>query len=244
MTGELYGGIDNLEVLADATRYNRFLANTVVKAGKECTTAVDFGAGTGLLAAAIRERGLGVACVEPDPRLQRILADQGFEVYADLEAVADESQDFIYSLNVLEHIEDDQEAIAALFSKLKPGGRLFLYVPAFDLLFSSMDRKIGHYRRYRRGGLVTIARRAGFSIEYTAYADSLGFFATLLYKFIGSRRGDISPASVRLYDRFVFPLSRSLDRLGLSRLFGKNLMVLVRREFTARPVPESRPSGC
>jgi hypothetical protein len=93
-----------------------------------------------------------------------------------------------------------------------------------------MDRKIGHHRRYRRRGLVEIARKAGFVVERVEYADSMGFFVTFLYKIIGSRRGDVSPASVRVYDRFLFPVSRVMDRLGCSRLFGKNLLAVMRRE--------------
>jgi SAM-dependent methyltransferase len=229
MSHELYGGVNNLEVLTEAVRYNRFLVDAGVGASSGSTTAIDFGAGTGSLSVATRRRGLDVKCVEPDTALQRRLREQNLAVYAGLADVVDGSQEFIYSLNVLEHIEDDKGALEALYSKLKPGGRLFLYVPAFDVLFSSMDRKVGHYRRYRRGGLTQIARGTGFVIERAEYADSLGFFVTLLYKVIGSRAGNLSPATVRFYDRFIFPMSRALDRLGLSRLFGKNLMAVMRR---------------
>jgi len=224
-----YGGIDNLEVLADAVRYNRFLVDAVVRTGSACGAALDFGAGTGSLSVLARDRGLEVACVELDPRLRARLRELGFKVYDRLEAVADRSQGFIYTLNVLEHIEDDEATLCALLAKLKPGGRCLLYVPAFQVLFSSMDRKIGHYRRYHRRGLLELARRAGFAIERAEYADSMGFFVTLLYKIINNQQNDVSPASVRVYDRCVFPVSRALDRMGCSRLFGKNLLVVMRR---------------
>jgi len=229
MADTLYRGIDNLEVLADAVRYSRFLVNAAVQASNQCGTAIDFGAGTGSLSIMARDRGMKVACVELDPRLRGRLRDLGFEVYNDIGLVSDQSQEFIYSLNVLEHIEDDAGTLALLFSKLKPGGRCFLYVPAFQVLFSSMDRKIGHYRRYHKSDLLRIAARAGFVIERAEYADSMGFLVTLLYKVIGSKEGNVSPASVRIYDRFVFPVSRALDRMGCSRLFGKNLLVVLRR---------------
>jgi SAM-dependent methyltransferase len=229
MSSELYGGGDNLEVLTEAVRYNRFLVDAVVDASSGSDMAIDFGAGTGSLSVAARRKGLDVQCVEQDPALARRLREQNLTVYADLAEVVDGSQEFIYSLNVLEHIENDRNTLEALYSKLKPGGRLFLYVPAYGVLFSSMDRKVGHFRRYRKGGLTQIARDAGFVIERAEYADSLGFFVTLIYKMIGSRDGDLSPATVRFYDGFIFPFSRALDRLGLSRLFGKNLMAVMRR---------------
>jgi SAM-dependent methyltransferase len=237
MTDELYRGIDNLEVLAGAVRYNRFLVDAVSGVGSGCRTAVDFGAGTGALTAAVRDRGLAVACVEPDPRLRRQLQERGFAVYEGIETVPDASQEFMYSLNVLEHIEDDRGTLSVLYSKLKPGGRLFVYVPAFALLFSSMDRKIGHHRRYHKRDLLRMSRRAGFTIERVEYADSLGFFATLLYKLVGGRTGDVSPTALRLYDRFVFPVSRMLDRAGLSFVIGKNLMVVMRRPFSVPDMP-------
>jgi SAM-dependent methyltransferase len=223
----LYSGVDNLEVLTCAVNYNRFLVDCVVRAGRGAAGAVDFGAGEGTLSAAVRERGLKVTCVEPDPRLRDRLRGQGFEVIAGLEEMDDDSQEYIYSLNVLEHIEDDGASLAGLFSKLRPGGRLFLYLPALQSLYSSMDRKIGHHRRYSRKGLAGLAGGAGFELEMIEYADSLGVPATLLYKLAGSRKGDISTTSVRAYDRIVFPLSRALDRIGLSHLFGKNLMALL-----------------
>lgn len=233
MTDEFYSGVDNLEVLADAVNYNRFLVDAVVRASHGADSAVDFGAGEGTLSAAMREHGLTVTCVEPDPRLRERLSDQGFEVCAGLGEVIDRSLEFIYSLNVLEHIEDDKASLAELLRKLRPGGRLFLYVPALQVLFSSMDKKIGHYRRYDKRQLIKIAVDTGFSIERIDYADSCGVMATLLYKLLGSRKGDISTTSIKIYDRIVFPMSRVLDRMGLSRLFGKNLMVLLRRPSTA-----------
>jgi SAM-dependent methyltransferase len=229
MAEELYSGVDNLEVLTDAVNYNRFLVDSVVRASKGAAGAVDFGAGEGTLSAAVRSRGLPVTCVEPDPRLQERLREQGFAVHSDIGRFDDDSLEFIYSLNVLEHIEDDGSALAALRSKLIPGGRLFLYVPAHRFLYSSMDRKIGHHRRYERAGLIGKARGMGFEVESAEYADSLGVVATLIYKLVGSRRGDISKESVKAYDRYIFPLSRALDRLGASGILGKNLMISLRK---------------
>jgi SAM-dependent methyltransferase len=224
-----YQGVDNLEALAHAVRYSRFLVDCIVDASDGRRTALDFGAGTGSISTLARDRGLQISCVEPDPRLRARLSTLGFDVYDDIDRVPARSQEFIFAVNVLEHIENDEGTLAVLCSKLRPGGRCFLYVPALRVLFSSMDRKIGHYRRYHRDALLRIATNAGFRIERAEYADSMGFFVTLLYRIIGSRKGDLSPASVWIYDRLVFPVSRAFDRLGCSRWFGKNLLVVMRR---------------
>jgi len=223
-----YTGTANLEVMEAARNYNTFLTAQVMAHARPGAAIVDFGAGTGTFAQRLTMAGYAVRCVELDPVLRHRLAAAGLGVYALTEEVPPASLDYIYSLNVLEHIEDDLGALRELRSRLKPGGRLMLYVPAFQSLYSSMDRLVGHFRRYRRHQLLALLRRAGFEIDGARYCDSLGFFATLAFKAIGNDSGRLNERVVIFYDKFLFPLSRLLDRL-LDRLLGKNLLVLARR---------------
>jgi hypothetical protein len=91
-----------------------------------------------------------------------------------------------------------------------------------------MDRQVGHYRRYRRPELTALLRQAGFVIDEARYVDSLGFFAALLYKVLGDTSGSINVQGLRLYDRFIFPLSRLIDRI-VAGSFGKNLLLTAHR---------------
>jgi SAM-dependent methyltransferase len=224
-----YTGVDNLEVLDSARNYNRFLTDRIVAESAGSSFAIDFGAGTGTIAAAVAARGIDVLCIEADAGLRQRLAARGLQSRRDLAEVDLECCAFIYSINVLEHIEDDAAALAALGARLQHGGRVLLYVPAFQVLYSSMDRKIGHWRRYSRGRLRDIARQAGLEVDTIRYADSLGFAASLAYKLFGSRKGDLSRGAVGIFDRVVFPCSLVLDRLGCSHLFGKNIWAVLRR---------------
>jgi len=219
-----YTGTDNLEVLKEAGNYNAFLKREIIRHGHGAVSALDFGAGNGCFPAALKDAGVRVICVEPDPGLAGRLKAMGFETHTRIDDVAPASLEYIYSLNVLEHIDDDLDALRGLYSCLKPGGRLFLYVPAFPLLFSSMDRKVGHVRRYTKAPAVRLVRAAGFEVRRAVYADSLGFVAAMLYKFIGNREGTLNPTAVKIYDTIVFPISRLCDRL-VGGLFGKNLMI-------------------
>jgi SAM-dependent methyltransferase len=223
-----YTGIDNLEIIAEAKNYNNFLKNEVYNLSLGYSRVLDFGSGIGTFAAALKEKGCLVTCVEPDRTLLQLLKDMGFEAYPDISVIPPESLDCIYSLNVLEHIEDDAGTVVQLYRKLKPGGRLFLYVPAFDILYSSMDKKVGHFRRYRISNLTGLLTDAGFASEKAVYVDSLGFLVTLLYKLIGNDRGDINPRIIRVYDTFFFPVSRLLDR-ALGHFIGKNIITVARR---------------
>ena len=123
--------------------------------------------------------------------------------------------------------------VAEVYSRLKPGGVFYVYVPAFQVLFSSMDRKVGHFRRYTKGSLLPRLRSAGFEVRRARYADSLGFAASLAFKWFGNDRGDLSPGGLTLYDRAVFPVSRALD-LVCGPFFGKNLAVTAVRPARSR----------
>jgi SAM-dependent methyltransferase len=219
-----YTGTENLEVMAEAVNYNRFLLSLIRAQARPGDRIADIGAGIGTFARALAGEGRDVTCVEPDLSQSRVIVDAGLPVVADAAALADASFDFIYSLNVLEHIDDDHAAAATWVRKLKPGGRMLIYVPAFQVLYSSMDRQVGHCRRYRRQSLADVMRHAGLRVDRVRYADSAGFFATLAFKAVGNDSGTIDRRALVTFDRLVFPLSRLADK-GLDRILGKNVVL-------------------
>jgi SAM-dependent methyltransferase len=214
--------------MESAHNYHAFLVSTILTHADPSKPQLDFGAGTGTHARRLRDRGLVVKCVEPDYELASRLRLEGFDVAAQPLEFGREACVSIYSLNVLEHIEDDDSALRDLFTVLRPGGRLILYVPAFSLLFSEMDRRVGHLRRYRARTLRGKVEAAGFRVVESRYVDSLGFVAALLYRIL-VRDGNLNERSISLYDRFVFPASRILDR-AVSKWWGKNLLLVATRD--------------
>lgn len=216
-----YTGRDNLEVMALARNYNQFLVDKVLAVSQPQQLVVDFGAGAGTFSRPVAQAGRRLVCVETDATLCQALQDAGHQVAQDLEGLDDASVDCIYSLNVLEHIENDEAVLQTWGRKLKPGGQVLVYVPAFQILYTSMDRKVGHVRRYTRGELQYKLERAGLQVTRCRYADCIGFAATLVYKLTDQGRGDINPRMLKLYDRVVFPLSALLDA-ALGLLLGKN----------------------
>lgn len=227
--GNGYAGVANLEAMEGAERYNAFLLRTIVACVPDPTLRiVDFGAGTGTFAVPLAASGLPVLAVEPDPALREHIAVRGPLTGASLSVLSDSSVDYLYSLNVLEHIGEDQAALRECARVLRDDGSLLIYVPAFMLLFGPMDRLVGHQRRYRLQTLRQMVEDAGFAVTRAEYVDSLGFLAALLLRFFGSASGGLNPVVVRVYDRWCFPLSRRLDRLT-RRVFGKNLLLQARR---------------
>ena len=219
-----YSGRDNLKVMKNAKNYNKFLLKTILSHAEKGDLLVDFGAGNGNFSDPISSKGYKVICVETDSVLSNELSKQGMKILADLEQVEDGSIDYIYSANVLEHIEDDQSIIDLWFRKLSPSGKLFVYVPAFNILFSAMDHKVGHKRRYIKADLCKKIRRPGFQVQQAHYADSIGFLATIIYKLLDRNLGDINHKMLVLYDRFIFPFSRLMDMVT-HEIGGKNIFV-------------------
>jgi SAM-dependent methyltransferase len=224
-----YRGVDVLEVMETAVNYRLYLIQLVASASGPPggRRLLDFGAGFGSYAGALRELGYDVTCIEQDPELAERLGRRGFRAFQTIEDVAGEGFDVVYSLNVLEHIENDVGSLRQLRAVTTPQSKLVLYVPAFQFLYTAFDRKIGHLRRYRRPQLVQVVEHAGYDVSSCRYADSLGLLAGLAYRLAGSRRGDLNEGAVAAYDRFVFPVSRTLDKV-VGHWFGKNVALVAR----------------
>lgn len=223
-----YTGTDNLEVMAEAVNYNDFLTKLMLRSGESGALTLDFGAGIGTFSTRAREGGLNVECLEPDQKQAGAVAEQGFVVYRDIGEIPEERFDYVFSFNVMEHIEDHGAAAAQLFERVRPGGRALIYVPAFNVLFGAMDRKVGHHRRYTKASLTRLLTDAGFRIERAEYVDFLGFFASLMFNAVGNSDGNLNRGAVRIYDSIVFPLSRLADLL-MSRVCGKNVFAIAVR---------------
>jgi SAM-dependent methyltransferase len=126
--------------------------------------------------------------------------------------------DSIICLNVLEHVRDDHASLAAIRRLLAPRGRLVLLVPALPALYGTLDRALGHYRRYTRHGLAALLRQAGFTVTHMEYFNLAGLPGWWLAGRV-LRRHMIPGGSLKLYDALVplFKLERLLPwRIGQS----------------------------
>jgi len=94
----------------------------------------------------------------------------------------DGSIDAVVALNVLEHIERDDLALAQLYRILKPGGILIVEVPAGPDLFDSFDAHLMHHRRYAMAALQMMTRAAGFQTVARSHLGCLIYPAFWLTK--------------------------------------------------------------
>ena len=133
-------------------------------------------------------------------------------------AVAGQRFDTVICLNVLEHVDDDISALHAIRRLLGPGGRLVLLVPALQALYGTIDRALGHHRRYNRAGLADLLRATGFTLAHIEYFNLAGIPG---WWWAGRvlRRDTIPGGSLKLYDALVplFRLERFIPwRVGQS----------------------------
>ena len=188
--------------------------------------ALDFGAGIGTLAAIWTEIYKSPPeCVEIDPEYQNDLSQRGYIVYKNLKEI-NKTYSLIYTSNVLEHIENDTEILNDLNKLLNKDGHLCIYVPAFQSLYSAIDRSVGHFRRYDRAELIQKVQNAGFNVLSCEYSDSVGFLTWLFVKYQKKQEDSISKTQLAIYDKFIFPISKALDLIGLKYFFGKNLVLI------------------
>ena len=100
---------------------------------------LEFGAGIGTLAKLWEStQNHQPTVIEIDPELQLILKQRGLNCFSRLEDL-ENCVEGIYTSNVLEHIENDDEILKALYQKLCPQGVLIIFVPAFMSLYSHLE---------------------------------------------------------------------------------------------------------
>jgi SAM-dependent methyltransferase len=132
----------------------------------------------------------------------------------------------VLSVNVLEHIESDEEELAAYYRLLQPEkGTLCLFVPARPEIYAPIDRDFGHFRRYTHPELRKKLEGAGFNLVRSRYFNLVGYFAWWL-NFCLLKRRSFDVASVRLFDRVIFPLAYGLETHICPPPIGQSLMAI------------------
>lgn len=234
----IYEGRD-LEAMAFAVKYHRWILEFFSPyLGRRL---VEVGAGSGsfseMLCAFPFE---SLSLVEPSTNIYRLLEQRVrasarrdlFTYNASFRKVAGELKttrqpDSIIYVNVLEHIEDDETELRLVHSTLGSGGRVFIFVPAFEWLFGPFDKAVGHFRRYGKAALENKCRRAGFTIIRSSYFDFFGIVPWWL-KYRVLRLSSLGPRAVFLYDKYIVPVAKRSE--GLIRPpAGKNVILIAEK---------------
>jgi SAM-dependent methyltransferase len=130
--------------------------------------ALDVGCGPGGNSEVLRRAGWHVVALDHSPEAAEMARRRGLPtVRSDACALPfrDGSFDLVLSTDAWEHIEADDVVAAEAHRVLRPGGQLFLMVPAGMDLWSGHDLALGHVRRYEREQLVSLVEGSGFRVD-------------------------------------------------------------------------------
>jgi len=163
---------------------------------------LDIGGGNGYVAKGLMEAGIACALIEPGIDGALAARARGVDpvICARLEDIgmAPGSVSAAGMFDVLEHIEDEAGALQRVHSVLRPGGLLFLTVPAYALLHSADDVAAGHFRRYTLRSLTRAVVGSGFRPGYASYLFAPLPPVVLLLRTLPSLLGLRRPAEAEL----------------------------------------------
>ena len=234
----VYVGKD-LEAMSFAVNYHNWILEEFRPfLGKNI---VEVGAGTGSFSELLLEGKPEILnLVEPsemfeylEQNLSQVKSDTKTYFYQAIftevcETIAKQNKpDSIIYVNVMEHIEDDAAELNAIYKTLKPGGRCFIFVPALMSLYGEFDRKIGHFRRYRKEELEEKCAAAKFKIIKSKYFDFAGILPWYVkYKLLKS--DSLESGAVNTYDKFVVPLISRFESY-VKFPVGKNILMIAEK---------------
>jgi SAM-dependent methyltransferase len=121
--------------------------------------------------------------------------------------------DTVVCVNVLEHIEDDVRALALFRDVVSgTGGRVLIFVPALQGIYSQHDAALGHHRRYSKRSLRAAFAAAGLDVVALKYTNPIGLLGWIYNRYISGNTEHTS-SQVSLFERFVAPWALPIERV-------------------------------
>jgi 2-polyprenyl-3-methyl-5-hydroxy-6-metoxy-1,4-benzoquinol methylase len=195
----------------------------------------DIGGGNGFVSLGLSRGGRPVVVVEPDRQGAAIAHRRGLPVLAaafqDL-AAAPGTIPAAGLFDVLEHIEDEQGMLRDLHHALRPGGRLYIAVPAYNILWAEEDVHSGHFRRYTVPRLIAAVSAQGFRPEFATY-----FFAALVPAVFALRTIPFRLGRRSTHDRSKVARDHALPQGTVGRIIQRSLDIELARLVDGRSIP-------
>jgi SAM-dependent methyltransferase len=222
---------------------NRLVVALVGRHFPEAASLLEVGCGSGVVLAALHRARPELSLAGCDPFAEGLERAAVRVPGADLRRCTaaalpwNAEFDVVGAFDVLEHVDDDAEALAAMRLALRPGGGVVVLVPQHPRLWSEADRFAHHRRRYTRRTLVARLEEAGFVVDrVSSFVTSLLPAMLVSRALSGVRRGPYDPIAELLPPA---PLNRLFERMldaeaaailhGVSLPVGGSLLAVGRR---------------
>ncbi|MBW2594474.1 MAG: glycosyltransferase [Deltaproteobacteria bacterium] len=210
---DLYRDEDKTILLAmsNTRHFNKWLASLLRPYLGDKILEVGAGMGTMTLEFLPREH---YTCLEIDP-LHIITLENMFMNKSNVDVLElniedtkkvktlNKSYDTMLCLNVLEHLQDDYEALKNMNELLTEGGRLVLVVPNCPKLYNSLDRALGHIKRYKVKDIENLLTSFGYKIIWLKTFNKVSILGWFLNGNL-LKRTHFSKIQLKIYDCFVW----------------------------------------
>ena len=222
-------GWETLLAISKADRFNRWMYETIQPFIKG--NILEIGSGIGNISQYFLDDHQQIAISDLRENYLTFLNDE-FRSYSNLQGIHNINLidpnfkehhagllnlfDSVFALNVMEHIENDQLALANCNKLLKSGGTLLILVPAMQNLYNGLDRELFHFRRYSRSMLENKIRESGFIVNKSFYFNALGIPAWIWGGLV-SKQKTISSKQMNTYNKLV-PLARLTDTVMFNKM--------------------------
>lgn len=141
----------------------------------------------------------------------------------------DNSFDLVCAFDVIEHVDDDRKAIDELYRVLKPGGCVFITVPAFMFLWSEHDVINHHSRRYTNHQL-NVLLNDRFKKKFNSYFNFFLFPAIASVRVLKGLFGSLEGKKPARSDLEIYKPSSLINRV-LYKIFDFEKRILEKNKL-------------
>jgi glycosyltransferase involved in cell wall biosynthesis len=177
-------------------------------------TVLELGAGIGNVAGRLMGRRVHYVAAEKDPIYLHALRNRFLRtpnvsvLRLDPEQPEDyrnagENFDTVLCVNVLEYVDDPAAVIGPAAGLLAPGGSLIVLAPQSQTLFGTLDKTLGHRRRFSKRDIHTLLEKRGLTVQRVYQLNKIGtpgwwFYGKIL------RRKHINKLMLKIFDKTVW----------------------------------------
>lgn len=200
---------------------------------------LDVGCGAGLMLGALEEHGqvFGMDMSDDAIRFSKEIfqgeVKKGF--LPDQIPYEEGFFNLITALDVIEHVDNDVEALKLLRSRLTENGKAIITVPAYMFLWSAFDELNEHKRRYTLTELKYKLQQAGFTVEKITYFNTILFPVVYVVRMLNNflkRNGasdvEIPSAPINYILKIIFGFEKFIIRFA-SLPFGVSILAVVKK---------------